>query len=56
MDSQTVDPASTTTATFPGLSKGTNYRVRVAGTNVRGLGPFSDYVEIETLVDCKLCT
>ena len=53
MDSMTV-PANELMVAFPDLAKGTNYRVRVAGMNTRGLGTFTGYVEQETLIDREL--
>ena len=38
---------------FENLLKGTEYRARVAGTNVRGIGEYSPYVNNETNVDRK---
>ena len=35
------------------LERGTTYRVRVAGMNVRGLGNWTPYMEAITLVDRK---
>jgi len=40
---------------FSDLAKGTEYRGRVAGSNSRGLGAFSEFVVTETLVDRKFC-
>ena len=45
--------ASTFTRLFQNLSKGTEYRARVAGSNSRGMGAFSSYQMTETLVDRK---
>ena len=44
---------STLTRLFQNLSKGTEYRARVAGFNSRGMGAFSGYQTMETLVDRK---
>ena len=44
---------STLTRLFQNLSKGTEYRTRVAGSNSRGMGAFSGYQTMETLVDRK---
>ena len=38
---------------FENLLKGTEYRARVAGTNVRGIGTYSPYVNNQTNVDRK---
>ena len=35
------------------LERGTTYRVRLAGMNVRGLGDWTSYMEATTLVDRK---
>ncbi len=44
------------TVSIPGLEKGTEYRVRVRGQNVRGEGRFSEYVVAQTVIDRKsLC-
>ena len=45
--------ASTFTRLFQNLSKGTEYRARVAGFNSKGMGVFSGYQTTETLVDSK---
>ena len=45
--------ASMLTRLFKNLSKGTEYRARVAGSNSRGMGTFSGYQTMETLVDRK---
>ena len=45
--------ASVLTLLFQNLSKGTEYRARVAGSNSRGMGTFSGYQTMETLVDRK---
>ena len=45
--------AYTFTRLFQNLSKGTEYRTRVAGSNSRGMGAFSGYQTTETLVDRK---
>ena len=45
--------ASMLTHLFQNLSKGTEYRARVAGSNSRGMGTFSGYQTMETLVDRK---
>ena len=42
------------TFTLTGLSKGTSYRVRLAGVNVAGLGSFSPYVVNATAIDGML--
>ena len=46
--------ASTLTRLFQNLSKGTEHRAGVAGSNSRGMGAFSGYQTTETLVDRKL--
>lgn len=50
--------ATTLTTSFgngvEGLEKGTLYEARVRGENSRGHGDFSEYIAVETLVDCKL--
>ncbi len=44
------------TALFSNLDKGTEYRVRVRGENMRGAGQFSGYELRQTLIDRKsLC-
>ena len=47
----TTDDGDTLMVTFDGLQKGTQYQARVVGTNVVGLGAYSDYVVEETDVD-----
>ena len=47
-------PANDLSAVVTGLNKGTSYRVRVAGNTERGVGSFSYYEVIETLVDREL--
>ena len=54
VNSHTTDFANITSAVFTGLEKGTNYQVKVAGINVRGYGAFTNYQQIETLIDRKL--
>ena len=44
---------STLTRLFQNISKGAEYRARVAGSNSRGMGAFSGYQTTETLVDRK---
>ena len=47
------DREVTTRVIFGNLLKGTEYWARVAGTNVRGIGIYSPYVNNQTNVDCK---
>lgn len=50
---ETVLDAATTVFTFMDLDKGTVYRARVAGTNVRGTGAVSPTATVQTTVDRK---
>ena len=46
-----VSEPTTLTYAFTQLGKGSEYIVRVAGNNSRGIGEFSDFVSNQTLVD-----
>ncbi len=46
-----VSEPTTLTYAFTQLGKGSEYTVRVAGNNSRGIGEFSDFVSNQTLVD-----
>ncbi len=46
-----VSELTTLTYAFTQLDKGSEYTVRVAGNNSRGIGGFSDFVSSQTLVD-----
>ena len=50
---QTVNNATARSFNLTMLERGTTYRVRLAGMNVRGLGNWSLYMEATTLVDRK---
>ena len=50
---ETVNDAAARSVNLTMLARGTTYRVRVAGMNVRGLGAWSPYMEVITLVDRK---
>ena len=41
---------------FTNLMKGTVYRARVVAFNVRMRGQNSDYVTVQTAIDCKFST
>ena len=54
-DSMAINNPSTTMATFSqDIRKGTEYRVKVRGSNSAGEGLFSGFVTGETAVDRKL--
>ena len=50
---QTVNGEAARSFNLTMLRRGTTYRVRLAGMNVRGLGAWSPYMEVATLVDRK---
>ena len=50
---QTVNDAAARSFNLTMLERGTTYRVRVAGMNMRGLGTWSPYMEVATPVDRK---
>ena len=50
---QTVNDLAARSVNLTMLARGTTYRVRVAGMNVRGLGAWSPYMEVATPVDRK---
>ena len=50
---QPVNDAAARSFNLTMLERGTTYRVRLAGMNVRGLGDWSPYMEVITLVDRK---
>ena len=51
---QPVNDAAARSFNLTMLERGTTYRVRLAGMNVRGLGAWSPYMAAITLVDRKL--
>ena len=50
---QAVNDAAARSVNLTMLERGTTYRVRLAGMNVRGLGAWSPYMEVATPVDRK---
>ncbi len=55
LGTNTVSDPTTLTYMFTQLDKGSEYRVRVAGNNSRGIGDYSEFVSNETIVDREYC-
>ncbi len=55
LGTNTLSDPTTLTYTFTQLDKGSEYSVRVAGNNSRGIGDYSDFVSSETIVDREYC-
>ena len=55
-DTRNISATDPLMVNFTNLMKGTVYRARVVAFNVRMRGQNSDYVTVQTAIDCKFST